>query len=155
MHDQSRSAGAVSKKKMSARNQKGTQTTARSIDQDLHDLTVARDTAPPPNKKRKQNQRETRTTAADIGLDDQESANANQKASESSAEMDSEQAQPKEPDSPDQSGNPEVETRTYCNVCFRTVERLGQAVSISVSKFSKLLIFDVTGPGETRYSMQH
>ena len=133
MHDQSQSIGATSKKK-STRIQKGTQTTAPNIDQDIHNLTVPRDPAPPPNKKRKQNKRETRTTAADIGLDEQDSANTNQMASESLAETNGEQAQPEEPDGPDQPDEPEIETRMYCNVCLRTVEKLGEAVSSSTSR---------------------
>ena len=133
MHDQSRSVGATSKKK-STRSQKGTQTTAPSIDQNLHDVTVVRDLAPPPNKKRKQNQRDTRTTAIDIGLDDQDFATANQVAPGSSAETDGKEAQPEEPNGPDQPDEPEVERRMYCNVCHRTVEKLGKAVSISTSK---------------------
>lgn len=133
MHDQPRSVGAIPKKK-STRNQKGTQTTARDIDQDRHDLTVARDTAPPPNKKRKQNQRETPTALTGIGLDDQDSAITKQIASGSSAETDGEQAQQEEPNGPDQSEGPEVGGRMYCNVCLRTVEKLGEAVSNSTSK---------------------
>lgn len=133
MHDQSQSVGATSKKN-STRNQKGTQTTAPNIDQDIQDLTVLRDPAPPPNKKRKQNKRETRTTAADIGLDDQDSTNTNQMAPGSLAETDGEQAQPEEPNGPDQPDDPEVETRMYCDVCLRTVEKLGEAVSSSTSR---------------------
>ena len=136
MHNESRSIGATSKKK-STRKQKGTQTTALSIDQGIHDVTALRDPAPPPNRKRKQNQGEAQTTAADIGLDEQDSAITNQVAQGPPAATDSEQAQLEESNSPDRSDNPEVERRMYCNVCLRTVERLGEAVSKSTSKLLK------------------
>ena len=130
MHNESRSIGATSKKK-STRNQKGTQTTDLSIDQGIHDVTALRDPAPPPNKKRKQNQRETQTTDADIGLDDQETAPG------PSAETDREQVQLEESNGQDRSDDPEVEKRMYCDVCLRTVEKQGEAVSSSASKLFK------------------
>ncbi|KAL8786482.1 MAG: hypothetical protein Q9195_008187 [Heterodermia aff. obscurata] len=126
MHDQSQSIGIESKTK-SMRNQKGTQTTAPNIEQAPHDLTVAKDPAPPPNKKRKQNQPEAQKILSDVGLDDQASANINQIAPGSSAETDDEQAQPEEPNRPGQFEDSETERRVYCNACLRTVERLGEA----------------------------
>ena len=135
MHGQSRSDGGAPSKKKPMRSQKGTQTTAPSKDQDLHDSTVARDPASPPRKKQKQNQRDNRTAAPDTGLDDEKPANTKQMAPRTSAKTSGEQAQPEEPKGLDQPGDPEVETRMYCNVCLHTVEKLGEAVSISALRF--------------------